>query len=284
LASQQRAAHSEIIEVMPPGICKLCQNDADLQRSHYLPKALYRLQRTDGEHPYYSSSELIIQDQKQIADYLLCSVCEQRFNEFGEKHVLKLVHRNDEGFKLFEIVRENPYRRRSEGDYTVYRAADIGLDTEPLAHFALSVIWRGTHIWPTFNGRATDGLRLDHHEESLRQYLLGIAPFPNDVAVKVSVALDDESQGILKYPFWNEDQTDAVAFTFIMRGLWFDVVFGSPLPAYVYDNCCFGSREKLIFVGDFNKYIAWQIQSEKQTAKLSKKLEARRIVKLGRKS
>jgi hypothetical protein len=268
---------------MPQGICKLCLNTADLQWSHYLPKALYRLQRPDGENPYYSSSQLIIQDQKQIADYLLCSVCEQRFSELGETHVLKLVHRNHEGFKLFEIIRGNPFGRWSEGYYTVYRADNLRLDTEPLAYFALSIIWRGTHTWKTFNGCATGALNLQHHEESIRQYLHGDAPFPKDVVVKVSVALDEESHHTLKYPFWNEDQTDAVAFTFITRGLWFDVVIGYPLPDYVYDNCCFSSRQKLIFVGDFNKYITWQVQSDRQTAKLSKKLEARRIAKLDRK-
>jgi hypothetical protein len=262
------------------GICKLCQTEADLQWSHYLPKALYKLQMPDGERPYFSSSSLIIQDQKQIADYLLCSPCEKRFDKFGENETLKLVHRNEQGFKLLEIIRANPYRRRSEGDYTVYRAGDVGIDTDPLAYFALSVIWRGTHIWRTFNGCATGGLKLEHHEESMRQYLRGVAPFPKDVAVKVSVALDEESHHHIKYPFWNEDQTDAVAFTFVMRGLWFDVVIGYPLPDYVYHNCCAGSREKLIFVGDFNKYVTWEIRSNRQTAKLSKKLEARRIGKL----
>jgi hypothetical protein len=224
---------------MPQGICKLCLTDADLQWSHYLPKALYRLQRPDGDNPYFTSSQLIIQDQKQIADYLLCSICEQRFDKFGEKHVLKMVHRNEEGFKLLEIIRANPWRRRSEGDYTVYRAADIGVDTAPLAYFALSVVWRGIHIWPTFNGSATGGLQVGVHEEPLRCYLL-------------------------------------------TRGLWFDVVMGDPLPEYVYDNCCVGSRQELIFVGDFDKYVMWELRSNKQTAKLSKKLEARRISDLRR--
>jgi len=59
----------------------------------------------------------------------------------------------------------------------------------------------------------------------------------------------------MKYPYPNSEQTDATAFTFITRGLWFDVVAGDPLPEYIYDNCCLNSREKLIFVGDFDKYI-----------------------------
>jgi hypothetical protein len=67
------------------------------------------------------------------------------------------------------------------------------------------------------------------------------------------VELDDAFHHTMKYPYPNSEQTDARAFTFITRGLWFDVVTRDPLPEYVYDSCCLNSRGKLIFVGDFQQ-------------------------------
>jgi hypothetical protein len=259
---------------MKRGTCKLCLNEADLQQSHYLGRALYRLSSDEGELPIVMSPDLVIQDQKQIKDYVLCWNCEQRFTQMGEDYVMRMVNRKG-GFKLMELIRANPIRR-TEGEYTVYRAADMGVDTDALAYFALSVIWRGAHIWRTFEGRATGGLQLGHHEERLRRYLLGTDPYPQGVVVKISVACDYASQNVTKFPWPNPDQQDATAFTFMARGIWFDVIVGDSLPAYMYQNCCVSSPEKLIFVGDFDRFVAYEIAQSKQTARIDAKLQAGR--------
>lgn len=255
---------------MRPGTCKLCLNKADLQRSHYLGKALYRLSSTDGELPILASPDLVIQGQKQIADYVLCRGCEQRFNDMGEDYVMRMVNLKDQ-FKMMELIRANPIRRAA-GDYTVYRAEDMDIDTDALAYFGLSVIWRGgAHVWRTFKNRATGGLQLGHHEERLRRYLSGTDPFPRGVAVKVSVACDYASQNVVVFPRPNPDQPDAAAFTFVARGIWFDVVVGDDLPEYMYWNCCVRSPEKLIFVGDFERFVMYDLQRYKRTATIVKK-------------
>jgi hypothetical protein len=128
------------------GTCRLCLNEGDLQQSHYLGRALYRLSSDDGELPILMSPDLVIQDQKQIrCDTLRASTpCIAR---------------------------------------TIW-----AIDTDTLAYCALSVIWRGgAHIWRTFEGRATGGLPLGHHEERLHRYLLGTDPYPQGV-VKISVS------------------------------------------------------------------------------------------------
>jgi hypothetical protein len=90
------------------------------------------------------SPDLIIQGQKQIKDYVLFRNCEQRFTKMGEDYLMRI------GFRMMELIRANPMRR-TEGEYTVYCAAHMGIDTDALAYFALSVIWRGgAHIWRTF--------------------------------------------------------------------------------------------------------------------------------------
>jgi hypothetical protein len=76
---------------MKRGTCKLCLNEDDLQRSHYHGKAFYRLSVADGELPILISPHLIIRNQKQIEDYLLCWSCEQRFTKMGEDYVMRMV-------------------------------------------------------------------------------------------------------------------------------------------------------------------------------------------------
>jgi hypothetical protein len=252
---------------MKRGKCKLCLSEAALQQSHYLGKALYRLSSDDGELPILISPDLVIQDQKQIKDYVLCRSCEQRFTKMGEDYLMRMVNRKD-GFRIMDLIRANPMRR-TEGEYTVYRAADMGIDTDTLAYFALSVIWRGgAHIWRTFEGRATGGLQLGHHEERLRRYLLGTDPYPQGVIVKISVACDNASQNCSMFPRINPDQPDATSFTFMTRGIWFDVIVGDNLPAYMYRNCCVSSPERLIFVGDFDRFVTYEVEQSKQTARI----------------
>ena len=251
---------------MKRGTCKLCQNEADLQKSHYLGRALYKLCSDDGELPVLVSPNLVTQDQKQIKDYVLCWDCEQRFTTKGEDYVMGMVNRKN-GFRMMELIRANPMRR-VEGDYSVYRATDMRIDTDRLAYFALSVIWRGAHMWRTFNGRATGGLQLGNHEERVRRYLVGTGPYPDGAIVKVSVACDNASQNFVMFPRVNPDQQDARVFTIVVRGIWFDIVLGDGLPAYMHQSCCVSSPEKLIFVGDFDRFVIYELEQAKQTARI----------------
>src|SRR5689334_16891808 len=71
----------------PQGTCKLCLNVRELQQSHFIPAALYpKNQILFGTTP---TAALISPDE--VADYLLCSECEQRFNRLGESYVLGLI-------------------------------------------------------------------------------------------------------------------------------------------------------------------------------------------------
>jgi hypothetical protein len=255
---------------MKSGICKLCLKEADLQQSHYHARALYRLFATCGEHTILASPHLIIQDQKQIKDYLLCSVCERRFNKMGENYAMQVLSRPG-GFKILELVRASPMRR-VEREYTVYSARDLRIEADKLAYFALSVLWRGAHIWPTFEGRATGGLQLGGHKEQLRRYLLGADQYPPGVAVKISVACDEASQDFATFPQLNPEQSDATVFTFVTRGIWFDIAIGDCLPTYMYQSCCVSSPEKPVFVGDFDRFVKFEIERSMQTARIGRNL------------
>lgn len=258
---------------MKHGTCKLCLKAGDLQDSHFHGKALYRLSRADGQNPILLSPNLIIQDQKQIKDYLLCRSCEQQFSKLGETYAMGMVDRGKDGFKMMDLVRANHWNRRTGGEYTMYSGASMGIDTDKLAYYALSIVWRGTHIWYTFNGRATGGLKLGGHEEQIRRYLIGADPFPPNVVVKVAASCGSDSQEAVTFPRPNPEQTDATAFTFTTRGIWFDVVLGDSLPAYMYQHCCVNSPVKPIFVGDFDRFVIDEIEQLRKTAHVGKILQ-----------
>jgi hypothetical protein len=137
----------------------------------------------------------------------------------------------------------------------------------------LSIIWRGAHVWTSEGGFSVGALNLGVHEERIRRYLLGIGPFPAGTVVKITVATDTITQLHTDFPRHSPEQKDATAFTFVTRGIVFDVVIGDPLPDYVYDNCCVQSPEKLIFVGDFDKFTRWDIQACRQRAVIDPKLQ-----------
>jgi hypothetical protein len=209
---------------------------------------------------------------RQIQDYVFCPACEKRFDDGGENYVMRLINRKNH-FRLFSMVRAT-LRSRPEGEYTVYPAADMNLDTHALAFFALSVIWRGSvHEW-SLNGASLTPLDLGNHQAPIRRFLLDSEPMPKNLCVKVSVATDWASQNCSLFPRVNPDQKDAAAFTFMTRGIWFDVVIGDPLPTYAYDSCCVRSADKLIFVGNFDRFVRWEHNYAKSTAVIDPRLRS----------
>jgi hypothetical protein len=211
---------------------------------------------------------------RQVKDYVFCRSCESRFDEGGEDYVMRLINRENE-FRLLKMIQVTGRSGRS-GEFTVYRADDIGLDTRALAYFALSVLWRGSvHQWP-LEGTLLSLLDLGNHQERIRGFLLGQEPLPENLCVKISAATDSGSQNCVFFPSVNPDQKDAAALTFMTRGIWFDVVIGNPLPAYAYDFCCVRGSGKPIFVGDFDRFVTWEFNYAKNTAVIDPRLQASR--------
>jgi len=209
---------------------------------------------------------------RQVQDYVFCRSCESRFDKGGEDYVMRLINRDNE-FRLLNMIPASRHSGRV-GEFTVYRADDMSLDTRALAYFALSVIWRGSvHRWP-LEGARLALLDLGNHQERIRGFLLGQEPLPDNLCVKISVATDWASQDCSLFPRPNPDQKDAAALTFMTRGIWFDVVIGNPLPAYAYNYCCVRGSDKPIFVGDFDRFVTWEFDDAKNTAVIDPRLQA----------
>jgi hypothetical protein len=123
------------------GICKLCLTHQNLQKSHYLPKALYNLCRQDGRNPIVATSTVVDFSQKQMWKHLLCKKCEDLLSKRGERYTLNLVHRGDR-FSLLERIKLAAPINFS-GNVPMYSGLQLGIETEKFAYFVLSLVWRG---------------------------------------------------------------------------------------------------------------------------------------------
>ncbi len=156
------------------GKCRLCLEQGELQRSHLLPKALYRLigSGTDPDHPdtLQLSSDGIKKSSEQVWRHLLCSECEDRLNKGGEKWVLSNCYRGAGRFRLRVDARKRP-NLGSELGFEAYAAS--AEEVAKLTYFPLSVIWRASLCdWPC-RGETFQQIELGPYQEKLRKYLKG---------------------------------------------------------------------------------------------------------------
>ena len=255
---------------MPRGICKLCLEEKDLRRSHLLGKALYDLSREDGDDPVVMTPGYSTPSQRQVWAHLLCDDCEQRFSTYGEEPVMKLVQR-EKDFRLLDLMNV-AMSWRNNLNVTTYSGLDMGINTEELAYYALSVVWRsGVQKWTTSNREAT-GISLGAHGEPIRQYLHGEAGFPAGVVVMVTVWTDPGSRLHTIAPSLKKDSVYPT-YSLLARGIWFDTIVGENLPQGAKDLCCVNSVKKVLFLNNCEDRILQAAERIHKTAKVSEKLK-----------
>jgi hypothetical protein len=179
---------------------------------------------------------------KQITDYVLCRDCEDLFNRNGENWMLKQVW-NGRRFPLGDRLRlALPLYPLKEA--LVFSGAAIGVDTDRLGYFALSVIWRaGVHQWE----QSRPALELGSIQEPIRQFLIGGAPLPSEIAVLTTVCTDPYSR-----VFYMPSQTTGMpvtSFGMLTLGVHF-MVFVEPFPPALHEMCSVRSAQRLIFQRD----------------------------------
>src|SRR4051794_17573254 len=90
---------------MPRGVCKMCREEKELQKSHLLPAALYDYCRKGDQEPIRVTSEIVMSTSRQTQDYLLCRACEGILNEGGERWIVgKFAKQDRVNFPLYEMV------------------------------------------------------------------------------------------------------------------------------------------------------------------------------------
>src|SRR5271166_1123299 len=123
------------------GVCKLCLESRILCKSHYLGRALHVLSREDGRNAIVLTPKIVTATPRQLWAHLLCSECEKRISKNGESYVLTLLNRKDKFLLLDTLKKSRPMK--VEGALQIFSGRDLGIDTEALAYFALSIVWRG---------------------------------------------------------------------------------------------------------------------------------------------
>jgi hypothetical protein len=174
------------------GKCKLCLgNEVELQRSHLLSAAVYRILRDDGvapnPNPVLITPEGRVQSNQQQWAHLLCRSCEALLSREGEDWVFRHGMKQDGRFPLAELLRRSRPSVGALGEHTrLYEAALIpGINAAAITHFAIGIFWKaGVYGWNT------DGsipVNLAGYGDRFRRFLLGEAEFPKNAVLAVFV-------------------------------------------------------------------------------------------------
>jgi WD40 repeat protein len=183
--------------------------------------------------------------QKQIKEYVFCSDCEGLFDKNGENSTLRLVW-NGNRFPLGEKLSLG-LAHSQFGSIVAFSGKAMGINTDALGYFALSVIWRGAvHQWNLPSGKKSVLLNLGAAEDTIRDYLRGNTPFPIDVVVLAAACTDTPSQRIFHLPSQTSNPLFA-SFNLLTLGIQFWVFAGSGIPPLLREQCCVRSVANLIF-------------------------------------
>jgi hypothetical protein len=144
------------------------------------------------------------------------------------------------GFKLLESLERSPDKSFLIEGETAYPGAELGLDMDRLAYFAISVFWRaGVHRWPSkMTLNRTYSIELgDRCLAPMREFLMG-AEFPDGIALRITAAKDVFSQGYAYFPAITVG-IPVRSFGFLCCGILFELFIRDPMMP-PFDRILFG--------------------------------------------
>lgn len=267
------------------GKCALCLASAKLCRSHYLGRVLHSLSSVNREHPVVMTPDLVTSTPRQVWAHLLCSDCERLLNDTGEKPVQALFNDKHDNFPLLNRMElALPMKFRSSfklslggllcpdvdgtlaSSYVPYSGAGMGINTEALAYYALSVLWKGSaHSWKTLQGQEST-VAIGKYQEAIRCYLRAEAGFPDGVYVIATVCTDKGSQGMVFAPSLVADSRFPM-YSLLVRGLWFHVITTDNAPG-LSELCCYRSAKRVLFKEDCGQRFLEAASHIHKTAKI----------------
>jgi hypothetical protein len=241
------------------GKCALCLLERPLIESHYLPAALYRLVRNrDPEGKIVqtegSSSALSTFEFKTP---LLCSECEKRFSENGEKYTLKNCYRKEGQFGLQTAFLKMGQPVHFPQSVTLYKTAGSALlQTDKLVYFAVSVFWRSSVFrWRTPQGLFVNRSELGPYEDRFRRYLLGQTTFPEIAVLLVNVSSRPKPMmNMFTLPVGKRIDKHHM-FVFAIPGIDFTLFVGPRIPAPCFLSCAHHSPEQYVGYMDNDSYF-----------------------------
>lgn len=245
---------------LPIGQCKLCLQTRELQDSHLMPAALYRQGRLDGDpnpNPTMLTERGKVQTSKAIKDFVLCRDCEQLFNRNGERYAMSQVtQKAGRSFPLLRTLMGCQKTKEAYG-FTYYgdRVSPM-VERDKLGYFALSVFWRAAaHYWSRPFGKH-DQIDLGWHQEALRLYLIGLAPFPKEMMLYFVVCNDPFSQNRFYTPSKSSHPGNTTTHAFQARGLNFLLMTGNDITETMGTLCLMSGLDRWIMVRSCQDMVA----------------------------
>ncbi|PYR06758.1 MAG: hypothetical protein DMF99_25175 [Acidobacteria bacterium] len=201
-----------------------------------MPAAFYKLARDESRsnpHPVLINEEVSLLSSEQATASLLCGECEERFNSGGETWVLKNCWHSEVDFPLrSNLIAISPSPLSTPG-FTIFESVrSEAIDAARLAYFGVSVFWRASvHDWVLMR-RRPKRLELGPYEEPLRLFLMGLAGFPGDTLMIISVtsAMDRMRNMLMTFPFLKSRQPEFRQYRFTIPGITFQLFVGKNTP------------------------------------------------------
>ena len=207
---------------------------------------------------------------KQVKDYVFCGECEQCFGK-AEAWIKPMLPEVGGSFKLRErLMKQAPIDKTA--DWELYETAlNPEISVDKITHFGIGVFYKGA-VHPWNNGTQEPYLKLAPEEqEALRQYLLGFANLPKNIALCITV---DSSpvvwQGMIQ-PYRAEPLRGFKRYVFYIPGIFFQLLVGEGVQDVV-PNFSADPRH-LILVEDVSRPMRNTAREQTANAKRTEKLE-----------
>lgn len=231
------------------GKCKLClRSEVELQNSHLLPKAGYRLltKSQGGDAPIVINPKVTISRNEQVRDYVFCKDCEDRFNKNGEGWVMKMCYRDGGSFSLKDILDEAE-AEYSDSNMKVFAATKIPkVEVQKLVYFAASIFWKASvHQWRSGQHNLSVPQLGTHYSEEFRQHLLGAEEFPKNATLWLSVITESKLWDSFTFPYGGKEN-DYFRYHFLFRGFVFTLHLGKLVSKDIRQFCLVHSAEQFI--------------------------------------
>lgn len=259
---------------MKKGVCKLClRHNVDLLNSHFLPRSVYSLLRTDEYEPVFYSSKSAYPGSKQTKDCVFCCKCEQLFSKQGENWVAPLLPKLAGRFPLRErLVKQAPLQ--TDGKAALFIASsNAEIDVPKLTHFAVGCFYKASvHPW---SGRIDRDAYMPlpaEDVEGLRLYLNGQANLPTSVALMVTVDSLPTVWQAAVYPYRAEPLLGFRRYLFYVPGILFQLMIGNDVQN-AFKWCINGHANHPVIVTDVSHRMRDASRAEVKNAHQTVKLK-----------
>jgi hypothetical protein len=180
------------------------------------------------------------------------------------------VWRKQDGFPLLDKLRL-AIPMQSKPSYSEFSGIQVGVDTDKLAYYALSVIWRsGIHQWQTIGNQTTSVVLAQEEKERIRRYLLGEIALPKNIGVMVHVCTDLASQYPVLASGMPVYHQSCLIYALLVRGINFNVMISAAQNSQFIDVCCVRSPAKRIFLSDRSQITLNEMRHFYEESKLAR--------------